>query len=296
MKELEDKLKETSQVPDHILQYSAVEDNSKPRMYLVSLINILMSFQPNYNDYSSRLGPPVKTNELADFEGESLSLHALMRIMLRLECASHILLWSLVDPASGAPLSVDIVELPRLHLTFKKKPSPDGKVHYMCMEQSGCHIAPVSDITKYSHLIDGLPRCILLENDDNEVFVMQPAQAKPVLVKVKGMKRSFRLAVDLSNKEWLINTGEAAYFTFPVHSSGTFMSSKSVSSTLYLFLMRLFTRKYKEAFRLIDSCVCDAVLTPQEKQILEVINKNPDDLLVDARSMSPQALFCHVRL
>ena len=85
LKELDESLKEASQVSDHILQYSAVEDNSKPKMYLLSLIDVLASFQPTYNDNSMRLGPPVKTNELADFEGESMSLHALVRIMLRLE-------------------------------------------------------------------------------------------------------------------------------------------------------------------------------------------------------------------
>ena len=55
--------------------------------------------------------------------------------------------------------------------------------------------------------------------------------------------------------------------------------------------MRLLTRKYKEAFRLIDSCVCDTVLTPQEQQILDVINNNPDDLLVDARACRLKLFF-----
>ena len=55
--------------------------------------------------------------------------------------------------------------------------------------------------------------------------------------------------------------------------------------------MRLLTRKYKEAFRLIDSRVCDTVLTPQEQQILDVINNNPDDLLVDARACRLKLFF-----
>ena len=100
-----------------------------------------------------------------------MSLHALVRIMLRLS-ASNILLWSLVNPSHGADLSVDVVELPRLHLTFKKKPSASGKVRYMCVEQNGTYIAPISDITRYLHLIDGLPRSILLANDYDEVFVL----------------------------------------------------------------------------------------------------------------------------
>ena len=105
------------------------------------------------------------------------------------------------------------------------------------------------------------------------------------------MRRTFRLAMDLTDSEWLRDTGEAAYFVYPVHSSGTFMSSKSVSSTLYLFAMRMLTRKYKEAFRLIDSCVLDSVLTPQENQFLTVINSNPDDLLVDARACRLKLFF-----
>ena len=55
--------------------------------------------------------------------------------------------------------------------------------------------------------------------------------------------------------------------------------------------MRLMTHKYKEAFRLIDSCVCDGVLTPQERQIYDVVTSIPDDLLIDARACRLKLYF-----
>ena len=70
-------------------------------------------------------------------------MHALKRLMLRLESVANIQLWSYSDPALGNPLSVDVIELPRLLLTFKKKISTNGTVRYMCQEQTGTYIAPV---------------------------------------------------------------------------------------------------------------------------------------------------------
>jgi len=60
------------------------------------------------------------------------------------------------------------------------------------------------------------------------------------------------------------------------------MLSRSIGSTLYLLVLRLMTRKYREAFALVESCVCDRNLTPQEQQIFKLIGEIKDDLHIDA--------------
>jgi len=273
--------------------YNSEVDGSMQVMYLLSVMSILNKHNPKYNTATEPAGPVPKNTELVTFSGEEQSLHALMRLMLRLDTLSNILAWSYTQPDAGADVSVDVIELPRLHLTFEKKKGIDGKVKYFCIEQSGMFIADYSDAVKFADLIDGLPNCILLENSFKEYYVLQPATSKPQLVKHKGVKQSFRLVHVPGDKTWLSGVGLtfSTYFVYPVHASGTFFSSKSISSSLYLLILNLMTHNYKDAFRLIDSCVCDGNLTAQEKQLWEIIATLEDDLLVDARACRLKLYF-----
>jgi hypothetical protein len=51
------------------------------------------------------------------------------------------------------------------------------------------------------------------------------------------------------------------------------------------------THKYKDAFRLVESCVCDSPLTAQENQIFQAISDIKNDLLVDARACRLKLYF-----
>lgn len=216
------------------------------------------------------------------FAGEEKTLHALFRLLLRLECMSHILAWSKTSPAKSTTLSVDTVELPRLRLTFEKKVLPDGTVRYMCVEQSGQFISAYTSELKIKNALHALPNTILLSNEDNEYSVVIPSTIKPTLVKSKISRYTYKMVPTMTDIEWLSHIGEATYFLYPIHSSGTFMLSRSIGSSLYLLVIRLMTRKYKEAFSIIESCVCDRNLTPQEKQIYKLIGEIKDDLHIDA--------------
>ena len=83
-------------------------------------------------------------------------------------------------PAEG--ISIDIIELPRLQLTFEKVVSAKGIVRYMCVEQSGTFLTGYDESLRFGGLLDGLPRAVLLANADHEYFVLMPAIAKPVMV------------------------------------------------------------------------------------------------------------------
>ena len=276
-------------------EFDSRRESSKPTEYLVNLMAIMSQYVKKFNNSGAPEGPVSKIKELVDFEGETATLHALVRLLLRLDCLANVLAWSKSDPHSTADalISIDTIELPRLRLTFEKKVSSiTGHVQYMCVEQTGMYLTGYDDSLRFANLLEGLPRAVLLTNADNEYFVLLPAIAKPVLTKSLGSgPATYNMVMSMTNKQWLANTGEAAYFTYPIHYSGCFMSSRSIASSLYLLVLRLMSRNYRDAFRLIESCVCDNVLTPQEKQIYDVIGTIKDDFHPDVHACRLKLYF-----
>ena len=263
------------------LNFYTVPDPEKPIMYVVSLLSLMNRYCPQFNSDRHSVGRRTKLTEFADFPDESKTLHSLIRILLRVESFAHIIAWTKEKVTPDADISVDLIELPRLRLSFEKKILSDGTVRYICLEQNGQYIAAYSDELKFYNVLDGLSHTILLTNEDNEYSVVIPATIKPVLIKSKVAKYSYKMIAVMTDKDWLANTGESGYFTYPIHSSGCFISSRSIASTLYLLLLRLMSHNYVEAFKLIESCVCDKQLTPQEQQIYNIIADIKDDLEAD---------------
>ena len=276
-------------------EFNTKPDLSKPTEYLVNLMAVLSHHVKKYNNTTNGVGPLPSGKELIEFKNETTSLHALIRLILRLDCLSNVLAWSKSDPNStlNAPISIDVIELPRLRLTFEKRiSSVTGHVQYVCIEQNGTYLTGYNDTLHFSDLLNGLPRAILLTNNDGEYFVVLPAIAKPVLTKGSGSgPASYNMVMSMTNKQWVDNTGESAYFIYPIHTSGCFMSSRSIASSLYLLVLRLMSRNYRDAYRLIESCVCDNVLTPQEKQIYDVIGTIKDDFHPDVHACRLKLYF-----
>jgi hypothetical protein len=259
--------------------FYTVPDPEKPPMFMVDLMAVLTSYHAQYGTLSRPYGAPNVAKEFLQFDNEVRTLHALIHLLLRLEPLSHMIAWSKTDPGTNASTGVDLIELPRLRLSFEKVVAPDGSVKFTCPEISGHHVAACTPDLKFRSLLDGLPNAVLLANQDNEYSVLIPATVRPGLA--SNAKQSFKLTCSMMDQNWVENTGDSTYFIYPVHSSGCFMSSRSIGATLYLVVLRLLTRNYTEAYRLIESCVCDRPLTAQERQIFELIGNNPDALLAD---------------
>lgn len=283
-------------------------DDSKQPLYMVNLLSIVSHYYGLLSGDQANLSRYQVAKECSALHllpNESKNLHCLVRLMLRLDSISHILAWSktnpeaTIDPSTSkqnvkfvhALLSIDFIELPRLRLTFEKRFSSDGSVRYYCLEQNGLFLAGYEDNLKFGNLIDGLANAILLTNVDNEYYILLPAIAKPALVRSKVNRQGFQLVYNRSDPDWIANTGEATYFVYPLHTSGCFMSSRSVASTLYLLLLRLMTRRYVEAFRLIESSICDTTMSSQEKQIYDIIIAIKDDLLADSHACRLKLFF-----
>lgn len=256
--------------------FNVVIDTTKPIMYLVSLMELM-------RDHVIDKNPEHQTHMAA--------LKNFATLLLRLDSLSNVLAWSKTDPTKGGGIQIDLIEFPRIHLTFEKKSGPDGTLRYYCLEQSGLFLAGNNIEAKNKHLLDGLPHAVLLENEEDEDFVLLPATSKPTILKVMGDKYSYQLSLNRMDEQWLMNTGETGFFVYPVHSSGGFLSSKSVSSTLYLLLFRTLMRKFNEAFRLIETCVCDTALTPQEQQIYDSFCDIKDTLYPESHAMRLKLFF-----
>ena len=92
---------ENSTLKANEVEFETTPDTNKPVMYLVNLLRVLSQYVTGYNSTNVSVGPVSKINELLEFENESMTLHALVRLVLRLDCLSNILAWSKSDPTGG---------------------------------------------------------------------------------------------------------------------------------------------------------------------------------------------------
>jgi hypothetical protein len=257
-------------------QLDTTPDPNKPVLTLLNLAAILQA-------YVSEPGP-VDEAELCSFEDEAYTFHALVRLLLRLETFGNILVWSESDPSTTGVCNIDMIELPMLKLTFERH-VVSGIARYYCLEHSGLFISNYSPQQKIETLLDGLPHAILLENANTEdLFILLASIAKPFMIRHKDTSFLYEIALNRSDPQWRRNSAQSPYFLYRVHVSGCFMFSKTFGSTMYLLLYRLMLRKYHDAFKLIDACVSDSVLSAQEQQIFDCLAKISDDFYPDGHA------------
>ncbi|KAK6588719.1 EF hand family [Cryptosporidium xiaoi] len=169
--------------------------------------------------------------------GESKEMRLLFETLQRLEDMSHILLWSndsynkiqgdnncgnefdMGEENLCKDLRLDLIEFPRLHLTFARKEKDknnsmltvpnnitsskiiSGTTRYVCEQHSGLYISwrNIYDYPLTCELLRGLPHSILLENDDGDFFILVPATVKPIII--------FPMFSNYNNKNMIDNSG-----------------------------------------------------------------------------------------
>ncbi|KAI9918712.1 hypothetical protein PsorP6_012156 [Peronosclerospora sorghi] len=237
-------------------------------------------------------------NMLADGSTcENGEIQALAELVCRVENLSHVLVWCTSEEAVNASCSVAsiaYVELPRLKLKLLPKlDQVSGRVRLEVMDQNGWF---VSDLTlampertsKYLRLlVEAAPDCFVLESDTTDVKLLCPNHDlyRP---SVRGEPLSTTLVSDRESMGWQ-QAMETRFFTYPVHSSYTFLLPSSLSSTLYLILSSLLKRNYLTAVEFIVVCNVDVKFTDEEKRIFDQLAKTLDD-------RHPNACACRIRL
>ena len=84
-------------------------------------------------------------------------------------------------------------------------------------------------------LLDGIPHCLVLENGAQELQVLVPSHEvrRPY---VKGQPFGIDLVFDRTSQVWQDTMGDNRVFLYPVHTSRTYLMSKTLDSAMYVKL------------------------------------------------------------
>lgn len=244
-------------------------------------------------------------NLLDAASGGNSGMVTLCKLLCRVEDLSHILIWcdgavesnalgskSAVQPS----VSIALIELPRLKLKLKPKKlssSSAGRMRLDVLDQNGWFVSDltlgISDATsKYLRdLVTIAPDCLILESDTTDLKMVCPNHDvyRP---RVRGEPFSILQVADRGSVGWQ-QAMETRFYTYPIHSSGTFLLPPSLSSTFYLILTSMLAREYSRAMELILGCNVDVKFTDEEKWIFDQLGKTLDD-------RHPNACACRIRL
>ena len=146
-------------------------------------------------------------------------------LLSRLDNLAHVLVWSYANVRNGGDASsIDLIELPRVNLSFKAKriETIDGKVEHRLYsnDHNGLYISTSTESREIvEKLLGSISQFIVLQNSDNDLFVLMPGCALPRRLNTDGTALSVQVILDRRNKEWIDNMGEVRCYLYPVHNS-----------------------------------------------------------------------------
>lgn len=196
------------------------------------------------------------------YSPEGSFLAQLREYLVRVEDMSHILVWTKGD-GKGNALSVDLIELPRLGVSFARRVDASGTSRLYSSLHVGMYLS-----LKWSAAADKLfapfPHGLVLENIDGEMALMVPATL-PQRAKIStgGARLVFCHAPPVTDSGVV---GVVPHYFYPIHLSNMFLFTTTLESALYLILMRAVHYLYSDALQLADACITDSV-TPEAAAI-----------------------------
>jgi hypothetical protein len=129
-------------------------------------------------------------------------------------------------------------------------------------------------------LIKGIPHCLLLANANDQVQVLIPAW-KPVRPRIQSEPLHTNLVLVRNDQQWQ-GALERPYYLYPVHVSMTFLFMPTLSTVIYLKLLRFLHRDYNEVFRMADSIATDTAYSTEEGQSFGMLRLCTADKFPDA--------------
>jgi hypothetical protein len=210
-------------------------------------------------------------------------------LLSRLDNLSHVLLWSSAKISSAhSASSIDFIELPRVNLSFKAKKvdAVDGTSEHRLYsnDHDGLFISTSTEAREIAdRLLGSISHFIVLQNAENDLFVLIPGCALPRRLHVNGSHLSVQVILDRRNQEWIDNIGEVRCYLYPVHNSRSFLVTPSLASSMYLMVMYFITGSYQNVFKMVESCVSEE-LSPEEKQIFDQLEFLGNDHHPDAHA------------
>jgi len=210
-------------------------------------------------------------------------------LLSRLDNLAHVLVWSNSElPSAHAPASIDEIELPRVNLRFsaRSETTIDGQVvnRLYSNDYDGLYIAISTEAREIAErLLGSIAHFIVLQNADNDLFVLIPGCALPRRLHMDGAHLSVQVILDRRNQEWIDNIGEVRTYLYPIHNSRSFLVTPSLASSLYLMVMYFITGAYQDVFKMVESCVSED-LSAEEQQIFNQLEFLGNDFHPDAHA------------
>lgn len=276
--------------------------------------------EPDATDFAqhSPLGSPVSRevslqgtfkedlillNPLGAPEGSLLARTA--DLMTRIEDLSHLLVWAKMEDLDSASMDIEreshavcLIELPRLKITFQPRLDADGTLRLYLTDHAGWFVSDRYTITDSSAmeeeggnsfakkqlevLLKGMENSLVLENNSREVQVLV-ANHDVYRPKIQGEPFTTQLVFDRGSLGWQ-QAVDMRYYLYPVHTSFSFLIRPTLSSTLYMVLLRLLNREYVTAFRIADTCSVDVPFAAEENWIWAQFERTIEDLHPDAQA------------
>ena len=193
----------------------------------------------------------------------------------RLDCLSHVLVWSFSDARPGEELEVNLIEFPRLGLSFKAAAgSAGGDPRFECVEHSGTWVSDLRSDAVNAHFA-GLPHGVLLQDASN---------AQHLLVSNVPMHRPDVRAEPFSTfvvpapfAGWGRNI-KTRHYVYPLHPTEAFFTTPSLAAALYLVYLKIMARDYVGVTPLIPACSTDVAYDKEATFVLsELVISSKED-------------------
>jgi hypothetical protein len=226
-------------------------------------------------------------------------LSRIASLFSRVENLSHVLCWSRSAKAElGDEVEISVIELPRLQLRFRCR-----NHRLYSLDHDGLFLAEAMDAS-VAKLTEHIPHALVLESNSGQRQVLVPSYELK-RVSIGSCPLNSELVLTSSSPEeperwhesdWCKNTA-SRFWMYPVHVSGSYLTTPSLSAALYLVLIMLMRRQYAEASRLLANCFTDTPLTKQEMWIVEMIASTAAaEESMGSPDQHPDCVACRLKL
>ncbi|MGB1593584.1 MAG: hypothetical protein ACPIOQ_12605, partial [Promethearchaeia archaeon] len=182
----------------------------------------------------------------------------------------------------GSDLILDLVELPRLKLSFAMRRDFEGKFRLFSLDHADLFLS--NDFGTLSDLVRGIPHSVLLKNAARGEDQLLVPVLPPIRPRILTQPFSTALVIDRCNESWMQALSQR-FFLYPIHISSSFIVTKGLNSALYLLLLRLLQRDYQRAFLMADSIATDAKFSEEGEKIFHALAFGNDDPHPDASAV-----------
>ena len=130
-------------------------------------------------------------------------LFSLADTLTRLDRLSYVLAWTRKENTASRPLVLDLVELPRLNMSFHERKDGAGKTQLYSIDHADLFVSNIRT-SLVEKLLRGIPHSLVLQNSNSELQILVPS-LRPVRPAIGSSPFSVELVIDRSDDAWLLN-------------------------------------------------------------------------------------------